>query len=75
MNGKTRNFPTARDINEMTNEELLANIKQIREHNMTVIAKNKRGERIENPGALRQSKRTVARMMTILAKRKFRAGM
>jgi len=75
MNGKTRNFPTAQDINEMTNEELLANIKQIREHNMTVIAKNKRGERIENPGALRHSKRTVARMMTVLAKRKFRAGM
>lgn len=75
MNDRTRNIPTASDINQMTNEELLASIRQIREHNMTVIAKNKRGERIENPGALRDSKRTVARMMTVLTKRKYGKGM
>lgn len=67
---KPRTRPTARDINEMSSVEIREEIKKLRADLMHYngVVKGKK-QTIENPMIIRETKRTLARMITILIKR------
>ncbi len=62
-------FPTSNDINQMSNDEIREQLKQYKRALMSDAAKNRKGLQLDNPMSIRQTKKTIARMMTILIKR------
>jgi ribosomal protein L29 len=62
-------IPKAKDINEMSSVEIREHLAAIKVAQMSLDAKNARGEAIENNHQIRNNRRTVARMKTILIKR------
>jgi ribosomal protein L29 len=58
------------EINQMTNEEIKGYIQQYRTAQMVILAQTKaQKKQIANSGSARQTRITIARMMTVLAKR------
>ena len=67
---KKLGLPKMKDINSMTTTEIREGIKHLREVVMSGKAESTRfGGAMSNPGQVQQSKRTIARMMTVLARR------
>lgn len=66
-------LPTMQEIDQMSSTEIREHVKQYRATMMSLNGQVK-GQRksIENPGQIRQTKRTIARMITVLIRRKER---
>jgi len=64
----------ATDINQMSSDEIREHLAAVRLAQMSLLAKNaQKGATIKNPMQIRQNRRTIARMLTVLVKRGERA--
>lgn len=63
-------LPNAQEINEMSSNEIREHIKEYRSAMITMNGKNKaQGLVLDNPSQIRHTKRTIARMITVLIRR------
>jgi large subunit ribosomal protein L29 len=64
--GKT---PKAKDINQMSSDEIREHLIALKYAQISLEGKRASGGALENPGQLRNNRKTIARMKTILIKR------
>lgn len=70
MGKRVCGLPNMNEINQMSNEEIRGYIKQYRMEQLSILAQTKaQKKQIANSGSVRQTRITIARMLTILAKR------
>jgi ribosomal protein L29 len=62
-------IPKAKDINQMSSDEIRENLLALKFAQMSLNAKKGQGGAIENVGQIRNNRRTIARMMTVLVQR------
>ena len=66
----TLHILNARDVSQMSSEEIRTLIADLKQANMTFLAKVKsQNMAIEHPSRIKENKRMIARGMTILIKR------
>jgi ribosomal protein L29 len=73
MGKRVCNLPNSNEINQMSSNEIREHIKKYKLSLMTDVGRNTgKGLTLENPSRIRETKRTIARMMTVLVRRKER---
>ncbi len=58
------------DFKELNNEELTSRLQELRKDVMKLNSQVRSGANVQNPGKLRQSKKTIARLLQLLHERR-----
>ena len=70
MGKRTLKVMHGKDIDQMSSDEIREKLKDVKMQNMTYLAQVKsQNKPIEHPSRIRENRKMIARMMTVLVKR------